>query len=69
MKHLVVPRDKHFAILGISRKRDAIRQAKEALLYRQRLRDIKETAPLPEINYVKNEATGHLVRVNWFEKV
>ena len=65
MRHLVVPRDKHFAILGIFKKRYAIRQAKEALLDRQRLRDKKETAPLPdpEINYVKNEATGRMVRV------
>ena len=65
MKHLVVPRDKHFAILGIFKKRDAIRRAKEARLDRQRLRDQKETAPLPdtEINYVKNEATGRMVRV------
>ena len=65
MRHLVVPRDKHFAILGIFKKRDAIRQAKEALLDRQRLRDKKEIAPLPdpEINYVKNEATGRMVRV------
>ena len=65
MKHLVVPRDKHFAILGIFKKRDAIRQAKEALLDRQRLRSEKESAPLPnpEINYVKNEATGRMVRV------
>ena len=65
MEHLVVPRDKHFAILGCFKKRDAIRQAKEALLDRQRLRDKKEAAPLPdpEINYVKNGATGGMVRV------
>ena len=65
MEHLVVPRDKHFAILDCFKKRDAIRQAKEALLDRQRLRDKKEAAPLPdpEINYVKNEATGRMVHV------
>ena len=65
MKHLVVPCDNHFTILGIFKKCDAIRQAKEALLDRQRLRDKKETArlPDPEINYVKNEATGRMVRI------
>ena len=65
MKHLVVPRDKHFAILGSFKKRDAIRQAKEALLDRQRLRDKKEAAPLPdpEVDYVKNELTNRMVRV------
>ena len=57
IKHLVIPRDKHSAILGSFKKRDAIRQAKEALLDRQRLRDEKEASPLPDpkINYVKNE--------------
>ena len=65
MKYLVVPHDKHFAILGIFKRHDAIRQAKEALLDRQTLRDKKETAPLPhpKINYVKNEATGRMVHV------
>ena len=65
IEKLVVPRDKHFAILGTFKKRDIIRKAKEALLDRQTLRSEKETAPLPErkINYVKNEATGRMVRV------
>ena len=58
IEKLVVPRDKHFAILGTFKKRDIIRQAKEALLDRQKLKREKETAPLPEpkIYYVKNEA-------------
>ena len=65
IKHLVVPRDKHFAILGTFKKRDVIRKAKEALLERQRLRDKEKTDPLPnpEINYVKNEATGRMVHI------
>ena len=65
IKKLVVPRDKHFAILGTLKKRDIIRQAKEALLDRQKLKREKETAPFPEpkINYVKNEAAGRMVRV------
>ena len=65
IEKLVVPRDKHFAILGTFKKRDIIRQAKEALLDRQKLKREKETAPLPEpkTNYVKNEATGRMVHV------
>ena len=65
IEKLVVPRDKHFAILGTFNKRDIIRQAKEALLDRKKLKREKETAPLPEpkINYFKNEATGRMVRV------
>ena len=65
IEKLVVPRDKNFAILGAFKKSNVIRQAKEVLLDRQRLRDEKEMAPLPEpkINYVKNEATGRMVRV------
>ena len=48
IEKLVVPRDKHFAILGTFKKRQIIRQAKEALLDRQNLRRQKETAPLPK---------------------
>ena len=65
IKHLVIPRDKNFAISGSFKKRDAIKQVKEALLDRQRLRDKKEASPLPDpkINYVKNEKSGRLISI------
>ena len=47
IEKLVIPRDKHFAILGTFKTRDIVRQAKEALLDRQRFKKKKETAPLP----------------------
>ena len=65
IKHVVIPRDKHFAILGSFKKCYVIKKAKEALLDRQRLRSEERSALLhkSEINYVKNEATGRMVRV------
>ena len=62
---MVIPSDKHYAILGSFKKRYVIKKAKEALLDRQRLRNEERSAPLPksEINYVKNEATGRMVSV------
>ena len=45
IEKLVVPRDKHFAILGTFKKRDIIRQAKEALLDRKKLKE-KRKQPL-----------------------
>ena len=65
IKHLVVPRDNHYTILGSFKKCYIIRKAKEALLDRNRLRNEEESAPLlkSEINYVKNEATGRMVCV------
>ena len=65
IKHLVIPSDKHCDILGSFKKHYVIRKAKEALLDRQRLRSKEKSAPLPksEINYIKNEATGRMVRV------
>ena len=65
IEHLVIPSDKRNAILGSVMKRYVIKNAKEPLLDRKRWRSEERSAPLPksEINYVKNEATGRMVRV------
>ena len=65
IKHLVVPRDKHMAILGSFKKRNAIERAKNALSDKLRLKNEKKAAPLAEteIGYVKNEATGRMIKV------
>ena len=66
IKHLVVPRDKHMAILGSFKKHNTIERTKNALLDRQRLKGRKRSSSLPPttIGYVKNEATGRMIRIN-----
>ena len=65
IKPLVVPRDKHMAILGSFKKHNAIERAKNMLSDRLRLKNEKKAAPLaePKIGYVKNEATGQMIKV------
>ena len=65
VKHFVVPRDKHMAILGSFIKHNAIERAKNALSDRLRLKNEKKAVPLaePKIGYVKNKASGRMINV------
>ena len=53
------------ALLCSFDKRDVMERAKSALSDRLRLKDEKKAAPLdePKIGYVKNEATGRMIKV------
>ena len=65
IKNLIVPRSKYMALLGSCDKRDVIERAKSALSDRLRLKGEKKAAPLdePKIGYVKNKATGRMIKV------
>ena len=65
IKNLIVPRSKYMALLGSFDKRDIMERAKSALSDRLRLKDEKKAAPLdePKNEYIKNEATGRMIKV------
>ena len=49
IKHLVVPRDKHMAILSSFKKHSTIEKAKNALSDKLKLKNEKKAAPLAEL--------------------
>ena len=65
IENLIVPRNKYMAILGSLNKHSIKERTKSALSDRLRLKKEKEAAPLdePKSGYVKNEATGRLIKV------
>ena len=65
VENLIVPRNKYMATLGSFNKHSVKERGKSTLSDRLRLKKEKEAAPLdePKSGYVKNEATGCMIKV------